>query len=203
MEKNNTEKVNRKVRNKEMKRTMKKLVLVVMAVAMLAAFLGGCGGSASADGVVNDFLTAVKSGNLEKAAQYVMGNEGADLSQITEAYNDKMIKAMFAKYSFEKPKLVSEDGDKAQVKAKITSVDFGKVMEKVFAAAMDAAFSGDSEMTEDQMTEMFIESMTSADADLVEREITFNLVKDGGSYKIQPDDNLIEAIMAGSTQLDY
>jgi len=51
-----------------MKRTMKKLVLVFMAVAMLAAFMGGGGGSATADGVVNDFLTAVKSGDLEKAA---------------------------------------------------------------------------------------------------------------------------------------
>lgn len=186
-----------------MKKTMKKLVLVVMAVAMLAAFLSGCGGSATADGVVNDFLTAVKSGNLEKATQYVLGNEDADLSQLSETYNDKMIKAMFEKYSFEKPKLVSEDGNKAQVTAKITSVDFGSVMEKVFAAAMDAALAGDSELSEDQMTQLFIDAMTGADANLVEREITFNLVKDGGNYKIQPDDNLLEAILAGSTQLDF
>lgn len=186
-----------------MKRTMKKLVLVFMAVAMLAAFMGGCGGSATADGVVNDFLTAVKSGDLEKAAKYVSGNDGANLSELTESYTDKMVKAMFAKYSFEKPKLVSEDGNKAKVTAKITSVDFSAVMEQVIAAAMEAALSGETDISEEKMTQMFVDAMTSNDAELVEREITFNLVKEGGSYKIEHDENLLEAILAGSSELDF
>jgi hypothetical protein len=114
-----------------------------------------------------------------------------------------MVKAMFAKYSFEKPKLVSEDGNKAKVTAKITSVDFSAAMEQVIAAAMEAALSGETDISEEKMTQMFVDAMTSNDAELVEREITFNLVKEGGSYKIEPDENLLEAILAGSSELDF
>lgn len=186
-----------------MNRTMKKLMLAAMAVALLAAFLCGCGNPVTPDVVVNDFLTAIQSGDLEKASQYVLGNDGSELDELSEIYNDEMTQAMFANYRFDKPVLVSNDGTNALVKVKITSVDFNGVMQQVYADALEAVLAGNTDISEDHMTQMFVDAMTSKDAVMAERELILGLQKDSGKFKILPDDNLFEAILAGSTTFDF
>ena len=198
---------------------MKKRVMGFLLVCLLAFSLAGCGAD-KPEVVVDQFLSAVKEGDYDKAGEYVVSEDGSkpfNFDELNEDMKgldtDEFLKALRSKYDFKSPEEVSSEGDTAKVKANITSVDFADAftatMEDVFAEAMTMAESGETDSAdaeaelEKMMWETLNEKLSADDAKTATRDITFNLEKNkDGEYKILADENFEEAMIANIDTLE-
>ena len=194
----------------------KKFLITVLFSGLVLGLLAGCG-SENPSATVDEFLTAIQKNDFEKAGTFVKG--GTDSLTTDQEATDEadkelaltMIENISKKYDFKKPEEVSVDGDKAVVKAEITSLDMGNVMTSTMAEIMPLAFASafdeetpESEKAFEEMTEKtMVKYMTDEDAALATRTIEFNLEKDEeGNFKIVDDENLTEAVFANISQLE-
>lgn len=193
-----------------------KFLGIILLCGLLLTLLTGCG-TEKPDSTVEDFLNAVQKNDFEKAGTFVQGGTDSlttdpeEKDAAEEELTIKMIENISKNYDFEKVSEVSNDGDKAVVKAEITSLDMGSVMTSTMAEVMPLAFASafqeetpDSEAAFEEMTEKtMMKFMTSEDAELATRTVEFNLEKDDeGNFKIVDDDNLTEALFANISQLE-
>ncbi|TWT25284.1 hypothetical protein [Planomicrobium sp. CPCC 101110] len=196
---------------------MKKKIFTSLLFSCLSLFLlAGCG-SQNPSTTVEDFLTAIKKNDFEKAGAFVEGGTGSLTTE--QEFSDEseedlaitMIENISKKYDFKNLEEVSTEGETAVVKAEITSLDMGSVMTSTMAEVMPLAFASafdeqtvESEKAFEELTEKtMIKHMTSEDATLATRTVEFNLEKDDeGNYKIKDDENLTEAIFANISQLE-
>ncbi|MCM3569009.1 hypothetical protein [Neobacillus mesonae] len=179
--------------------------------------LAGCGSPKPAD-TVNEFLTAVKEADVEKAVSYVEANKDSEFNfsdvnkKIEGEFDGKeAFNAIAKSYKFEEPKEVSKDGDKAKVKVKITSVDMkiaiSQTISEVMPMAFAQAFSEDQEKTDKSMQKLMeatlLKNLSPKNATMDTREVTLNLKKDKeGNYKVVSDDKLMEAIFANAKDVE-
>ena len=105
---------------------MKKRMLGFLMFGLLAIFLAGCGAD-KPDVVVDNFLSAVKEGDFDKAGSFVVTEDSKpfkfdELNEDMEGMDsEEFLKALSSKYDYETPEEVSSEGDTAKVKAEITS----------------------------------------------------------------------------------
>lgn len=196
---------------------MKKRMLGFLMFGLLAIFLAGCGAD-KPDVVVDNFLSAVKEGDFDKAGSFVVTEDSKpfkfdELNEDMEGMDsEEFLKALSSKYDYETPEEVSSEGDTAKVKAEITSVDFAEAftatMEDVIAEAMTMAESDvDSAEAEAEFEKMMWdtlnEKLNDEDAKTATRDITFNLEKnEDGEYKIIADENFQEAMIGNIDSLE-
>ncbi|MFJ8415017.1 hypothetical protein ACQKNN_07955 [Bacillus paramycoides] len=189
---------------------VKKLLLLMMVVGLTVGVLAGC---ANPKDTVEEFLTAVQKGDLEKARTFVESDkEFSKLNDKTDDADGKaMLSAITKSFKFEKLEEVSKKDDKAEVKVKVTSVDLSvavtKAMGEVMPMAFASAFSEDKEQSEKAiektMTSAVIKHLSDKDAIMATREVTLNLKKDkDGDYKIVADDSLKEVLFANVKALE-
>lgn len=194
----------------------KKIFSALLLSGLSLVLLAGCGAE-KPDTAVEDFLNAIQENDYEKAGTFVEGGTESLTSaeeeeeQVDEELTMKMLENLSKEYKFEKPVEVSNDGDKAVVKAEITSIDMGSVMTSAMAEVMPLAFASafeeqtpETEKAFEEMTEKTImKYMSAEDAELATRSVEFNLEKDDeGNFKIKDDDNLTEALFANMSQLE-
>ncbi|CEG23775.1 hypothetical protein BN1080_02780 [Planococcus massiliensis] len=194
----------------------KKFLSGVMFSGLVLGLLTGCG-EENPTATVDSFLTAIQKNDFEEAGNFVQG--GTESLTTKQEESDKadeelaltMIENISKTYEFKKPEEVSADGDKAVVKAEITSLDMGTVMASTMAEIMPLAFASafdeESEASDaafEEMTEKtMMKYMTAEDAALATRTIEFNLEKDDeGNFKIVDDESLTEALFANISQLE-
>ncbi|WP_142395730.1 MULTISPECIES: DUF4878 domain-containing protein [Bacillus] len=189
---------------------IKKLLLLMMVVGLTVGVLAGC---ANPKDSVEEFLTAIQKGDLEKARTFVESDkEFSKLNEKTDDADGKaMLSAITKNFKFEKIEEVSKKDDKAEVKVKVTSVDLSvavtKAMGEVMPMAFASAFSEDKEQSEKTiektMTSTIIKNLADKEAAMAIREVTLNLKKDkDGDYKIVADDNLQELLFANAKSLE-
>ncbi|MGE6597860.1 hypothetical protein [Bacillus proteolyticus] len=189
---------------------IKKLLLLMMVVGLTVGVLAGC---ANPKDTVEEFLTAMQKGDVEKARTFVISDkEFGKLNEKTDDAEAKaMLNAIMKNFKFEKLEEVSKKDDKAEVKVKVTSVDLSvavtKAMGEVMPMAFASAFSEDKERSEKaiekMMTSAIIKHLSDKDAIMATREVTLNLKKDkDGDYKIVADDNLQELLFANAKSLE-
>ncbi|MBM6647594.1 DUF4878 domain-containing protein [Bacillus sp. RIT 809] len=189
---------------------IKKLLLLMMVVGLTVGVLAGC---ANPKDTVEEFLTAIQKGDVEKARTFVVSDkEFGKLNEKTDDADGKaMLSAITKSFKFEKLEEVSKKDDKAEVKVKVTSVDLSvavtKAMGEVMPMAFASAFSEDKEQSEKAiektMTSAIIKHLSDKDAIMATREVTLNLKKDkDGEYKIVADDNLQELLFANAKSLE-
>ncbi|WP_440604292.1 hypothetical protein [Bacillus sp. GB_SG_008] len=195
-----------------MKKMFKSLTFVMM-IGLLMSVLAGC---SNPDDTVQEFLTAIKKGNYEKASTFVYkGDKGYDFSKLNKTEDGiegkAVLDAIVKNYKFEEPEQVSKKDDKAKVKVKITSVDMAvattKTIGEIMPMAFASAFSEDKEQSdkamEQMMTTTLVKNLSDKDATMTTRVVTLNLKKDkDGNYKIVSDENLEEALFANSKSID-
>ncbi|EJR56554.1 hypothetical protein IIM_00486 [Bacillus cereus VD107] len=189
---------------------VKQLLLLMMVVGLTVGVLAGC---TNPKDTVEEFLTAVQKGDLEKARTFVESDkEFSKLNDKTDDADGKaMLSAITKSFKFEKLEEVSKKDDKAEVKVKVTSVDLSvavtKAMGEVMPMAFASAFSEDKEQSEKAiektMTSAVIKHLSDKDAIMATREVTLNLKKDkDGDYKIVADDSLKEVLFANVKALE-
>ncbi|MBT2569591.1 hypothetical protein [Planococcus sp. ISL-110] len=194
----------------------RKLLTALLFSTITLSLLSACGAE-NPTSTVDGFLTSIQKNDFEKAGTFVEGGTESlttDQEETTEEQEElamTMIENISKKYEFENPEEISADGDKAVVKAEITSLDMGVVMTSTMAEIMPLAFASafeeetpETEKAFEEMTEKtMLKYITAEDAELATRTVEFNLEKDeDGEFKIVDDDNLTEAIFANISQLE-
>lgn len=200
---------------------MKKMIRLFtlgLTIMLLTACGGGQEASKPAD-VVTAFMTAVQSGDLEKASTYVAKDnvsEEFDFAGLQEANEDPateaLIKGISNNYKFGKPEENNVDDQNAEVTVEVTSLDFAAVMETamgdIFSAAFELALEDQTEeeynqAMEEKSTEILSAAVTAKDAPTVTRDVTLTLTKDEeGNFKIVSDANLMEAVLGNSAEVE-
>lgn len=107
----------------------------MMVVGLTVGVLAGC---ANSKDTVEEFLTAVQKGDIDKARTFVVSEK--EFSKLNEKTDDAEAKAMLSaitkNFKFEKLEEVSKSDDKAEVKVKVTSADLSVAVTKAMGEVM-------------------------------------------------------------------
>ncbi|WP_121613438.1 DUF5105 domain-containing protein [Mesobacillus foraminis] len=197
----------------------KQLIAGMMIVGLSLTALTGCF-APKPTATVEDFMTAIQEKDFEKAATFVdpKGSEDFDFKSMSEeaeaidGFDPQVVfDGISNGYKFENPEEVKNEGDTAQVKVKVTSIDFAAVMTSVMGEVMPMAFgmafSEDEAAAEKAMDKMMMTSLkkhlNAEDASMATRTVTLNLKKDkDGEYKILSDDQLMDAVLANASEIE-
>ncbi|MBR2916947.1 MAG: hypothetical protein IKC07_05050 [Clostridia bacterium] len=183
----------------------KQLTALLLVFVLAFAFVS-CGDDAvkEAEQTVHNMFSALKAFDVEALNKFVEDSE--DITDIDDALltenTEEIVKAMFGGVDY---KIISSeqiDEDTVNVKTSITAIDMKPVFKDFFASAMQLAFtSAFSDMSEDELTakmeEMLWEKITAPDLDKITTEVTLEVSKEDGVWKVDADDNFASAIMGG------
>ncbi|GGE35188.1 hypothetical protein GCM10011391_12380 [Pullulanibacillus camelliae] len=197
---------------------MNKVVKGLLIGAISIFVLTGCTFGPKPTDTVSKFLKDVQKSDLKGASTLVQHSKDDVLNSFTDSKDSKdaidantLFKAITKGYTFEKPTLVSQNGDTAKVKVKITSVDvataMGKAMEASFKNAFANAFSEDQKQADKDnqafMEKEFLKNLNAKDAKMSTRTETLSLKKDKhGDWKLVSDKALENTVEANASKLD-
>ncbi|SHI20039.1 protein of unknown function [Sporobacter termitidis DSM 10068] len=158
---------------------------------------------------VKGFFDALSKSDLKTAETYTASGSASGQFDFSDSEEEKIAQLMLAKTGYE---LVSseENGDKATVKIKVTSLDMSAIFEAMMTDLIDqmteAAFSGE-EITDEQSQEMTMkyleESMSKSDAPVQTNDLTVTLNKDKGKkmWVIVDDDTFLNGITGNLNEM--
>jgi hypothetical protein len=185
-----------------MKKTLIYITTIFIAFSLSACNLFG----PSPDEVATDFLTSVQKGEWEKASEYVKNKDTKKtLEELTSSKDDetKYMQDLFEKMSFTVGKAKEED-KRATVESTIKTVDMklilGTIIQEVMQEALAQAFSGeetDDEAIEKEMTNKLVAGVNEPSAKKVTNKVKINLVKVDGDWKVDVDQELLNALTGG------
>ncbi|PFP29308.1 hypothetical protein COJ96_11645 [Bacillus sp. AFS073361] len=189
-----------------MKKTLIFITTIIVAFSLSACNLFG----PSPDEVTTEFLTSVQKGEWEKASKYVNNTDTKKtLKELTSSKDEeaKFMLGLFKKMSFTDGK-VKEADKKATVESTIKTVDMkiilGTIIEEVMQEALAQAFSGeeaDDEAIEKEMTNKLVAGVNEPSAKKVTNKVKINLVKVDGDWKVDVDQELLNALTGGLTSV--
>jgi len=178
---------------------MRKLISGVLLLVLL--FTVGCSSGPSPDKVVNDFLDAMVKGDLETAVKLAGGaNIERDILKTAEdEQEERLVKSILSRVTYEVGDKKVE-GDKAEVSVKITAPDLlritSKAMSELLPMAFAMAFSEDQsqEETDTFIQQYFENAISDPNGPITTSDIKITLEKKDGSWVIQPNDELFNAL---------
>lgn len=189
-----------------MKKTLILITTILIAFSLTACNLFG----PSPDEVTTEFLTSVQKGDWEKASKYIKNNDTKKtLKELTSSKDDetKFILDVFKKMSFTVGK-VNEADKKATVESTIKTVDtkiiLGTIIQEAMQEALAQAFSGeeaDDEAIEKEMTNKLVAGVNESSAKKVTNKVKINLIKVDGDWKVDVDQELLNALTGGLTSV--
>lgn len=199
-------------------------VLIVVVVAALAV-----GGYFAALKIqenkvlarVDDIFTAIKSGDEDAMKEYInmddaeeqaedatKDNEAAEDAAESVVDDEEMLKVITQNLNYE---VVSKDTkwNDCTVKLKVSNKDFKTVfsgyISKAFALALSSAFSNGKnaeDKIEKELETYFQEQYNSDSVPVVSNEVTLNVKKENGDWKVNYDKTaLLNAIMPGYSEV--
>lgn len=192
---------------------MKKIICFLL-ILMLTFSVVGCS-SENPEKTVSSFLDSFFYGDFEEANGYVLDAEDisyesafAETTMESDAELDEALQTAYEKSTYE---ILSStiDGDTAEVETKITVPNLGSIFSEIIQEALPLAFvsaftedASDEEMDE-FMSNMLIDKLNSDDIPMVTKTVNINLVKEDGTWLIEMDDILLDALSGNmSTILD-
>jgi hypothetical protein len=189
---------------------------VVSLLCMLLLVVSGiaCSRTPSPEQVVTEFLEEVKRWDYEALPGYFaeektikdlepsfsgalrQGEDGSAAEAFRKAFSEKLsVKVLSSK----------TEGDTAEVKVEITSIDMLRVMGDVMGKALSMAFVvafGDEKTQEDaeKMTEqMFVNAITDPNVPVARTSVVFPLKKIDGRWKISGDEGFGKSLVNALT----
>lgn len=177
---------------------MKKILSFILIAAMIIT-MTACGSKGETpEQAVKGALDAIKKADKAQASKYI---DYDTLMQSGEENNDaeseEMVKLIFTNLSYN---IISSsvNEDKATVKVEITNTDVSKVFEEFMPEMVTLAFSG---LNEEQMNvksmEIFKELIGREGNQTVTDTIDIALEKKDNTWKVNLDDDAIDAILGG------
>lgn len=192
---------------------MKKFLSSLLALAMIISIVG-CAGPKPED-TVSAFLDSFINGNFEEANKYITDSDEAFYSlEDLMNENPSAYEAMMTAYKKMTYSILNStvDGDKAQVETKITAPGLGTIFKEANMEAINIflskMFSEDSNEDFDEnyanelLNSIIIEKLTSDTIPMITKTITINLVKEDGTWLIENEYYIYEAISGDLTDQD-
>lgn len=196
-------KTKNKEKNKNTKTDKKKkwiptAIVAIAVIAIIAVLTVMIVVSSDPKKSLDGLLTNLRSGNFEKAQEYLSGDE----TELTDTSLDKEAqKLLFEKLSWNIKK-VTQEKDKATIVVEIRNKDFQTVVnnyaKRALNAAKEAIGSGNTEsISEQDFQQYFLEELKNEEIQTTTNEKTINAVKVDNKWKIVSDDDLVSAILPG------
>ena len=210
-----------------MKGKTKKILIAVLIVVVVAAL--AVGGYFAALKIqekkvlarVDEAFTAIKSGDEDAIKEYIDLDEAEDEAEEAAKDNEateeaaesvvddeEMLKVITQNLNYE---VVSKDTkwNDCTVKLNVSNKDFKTVfsgyMSKAFALALSSAFSNDKnaeDKMEKELETYFQEQYNSDSVPVVSNEVTLNVKKENGDWKVNYDkSSLLNAILPGYSEV--
>lgn len=206
-----------------MKGKTKKILIAVLIVVVVAAL--AVGGYFAALNIqekkvlarVDDIFTAIKSGDEDAMKEYIDLDDAEEQAENTAKDNEaaesvvddeEMLKVITQNLNYE---VVSKDTkwNDCTVKLNVSNKDFKTVfsgyMSKAFALALSSAFSNDKnaeDKMEKELETYFQEQYNSDSVPVVSNEVTLNVKKENGDWKVNYDkSSLLNAILPGYSEV--
>lgn len=181
-------------------KTIKRITAVVIIILSML-FAVGCNEVQQAEKTVNSALSALQKMELEESEKYYLeDSESSEETDIQDIEDIEMMKNMFKKLEYTIKSSEKVDSKTVNVVVEITTVDMSTVLSDYLQKAMQWAFSNaladpqpTEEETEKKMTELFNECLAAEDLKTVTQEITIKVVKDGTAWKLDADENFVNA----------
>ncbi len=170
----------------------------VLAMAFMTLFITvGCSSESPSD-VVNNYFTEIKKGMNENMSQLFTDSLQEENTSENEEVSPEMTEAMKVYVSKIDAKVLSEsiEGDKANVKVELSSINIGKVMMEVLEDNISKMFEVQENMSENLDADL-LEKIKSASVE--KREGSVNLVKSDNTWTIEQDDDLTK-LLFGSVE---
>lgn len=184
-----------------MKKTISKIAAAVLSIFVISIALAGCGASKPTE-VVDDMLGTIQDGKITKLDKFMADEDASEVfneDELVDTNDKKLVKNLFNNYEYGKPVLIDETEDTAQVKVEVTSVDLGEVGLQVFAEVTPYALehADDEEKIEKRAKKIMIEKLKEKDAPMNTREIVLDLAKVDGDWKVEMNNNVLDALYYG------
>ena len=196
-------KTKNKEKNKNTKTDQKKkwiptAIVAIAVIAIIAVLTVMIVVSSDPKKSLDGLLTNLRSGNFEKAQEYLSGDE----TELTDtSLDEEAQKLLFEKLSWNIKK-VTQEKDKATIVVEIRNKDFQTVVnnyaKRALNAAKEAIGSGNTEsISEQDFQQYFLEELKNEEIQTTTNEKTINAVKVDNKWKIVSDDELVNAILPG------
>lgn len=196
-------KTKNKEKNKNTKTDQKKkwiptVIVAIAVIAIIAVLTVMIVVSSDPKKSLDGLLTNLRSGNFEKAQEYLSGDE----TELTDtSLDEEAQKLLFEKLSWNIKK-VTQEKDKATIVVEIRNKDFQTVVnnyaKRALNAAKEAIGSGNTEsISEQDFQQYFLEELKNEEIQTTTNEKTINAVKVDNKWKIVSDDDLVSAILPG------
>ncbi len=168
------------------------LLLVVLAIVTALLLL-----PATPEKTVDGMLNSLKNADFESVNKYVNYDEivnNAEMLQNLEMDQETQ-SLLFDKLTWKFLNLSKEENT-ASVEVEITNKDFNQIISAYTQEALKIAFSGESFTQEEQINKLK-EQLKNEENTTRTVTTKIQLVKQDGKWKVQPDENLINALLPG------
>lgn len=164
------------------------LAVLIVAVLLTIMIVTSSDPKKSVDG----FLTYLKAGDFEKAKEFMTGDEMFNNQKIDEETQ----KLLFDKINW-KVKKVTVENNNATVELEVTNKDFQIIISNCMKKALEnlkTAILGGSLEAQD-MEKYFIEELKNEQVQTKTQTKNIKLIKDKDKWKIESNDELVEALL--------
>ena len=192
-------KTKNKEKNKNTKTDKKKkwiptAIVAIAVIAIIAVLTVMIVVSSDPKKSLDGLLTNLRSGNFEKAQEYLSGDE----TELTDtSLDEEAQKLLFEKLSWNIKK-VTQEKDKATIVNKDFQTVVNNYAKRALNAAKEAIGSGNTEsISEQDFQQYFLEELKNEEIQTTTNEKTINAVKVDNKWKIVSDDDLVSAILPG------
>ena len=168
------------------------VILIILAVAISVSMM-----QKTPQKAVNEMLTALKAGDLEKASQYFNYENLMNISGLTNKDNMDIEtqKLFFDKLEWN-IKNTNIENDTANVEIEVTNKDFKTIIGNYMQKALKAVFSG-NDLSNSQMESYLKEELQSETAPTTSVTKTIVLTKQDDNWIVNESDDLIDLILPG------
>lgn len=192
-------------------KSLKKIILVATMTAIIPLALMGCVGKQEPKEVVTTFMDSLKQYNIAKPLTLMDSTEkdgdpktsSTDLTKVNfqDETTNNFLKAMLTKLDYEIVS-VDKDGSSAKIKAKISSVDLDAINKMIMqqmktqgaATGKVETKTTNKEEAAKQMQKAITKVMESSEAPKKTTEVTIELSKVKGEWKVEPTKELMAII---------
>ncbi len=170
------------------------IVLLIIVLAIVTALILV---PQTPEKTVEGMLNSLKNGDFESVNQYINYDEIVNSSEMLQNLKiDEEAQALLFNKLTWKTLNISKDEDKASIEIELTNKDFDQIISNYTQEALRIAFSGES-FTEEEQRNQLKEQLRNEEIGTKTVSTTIQLTKQEGEWKIQTDENLINALLPG------